>query len=1370
MCKELTLQHLKKTLFVIPDYQRGYRWTGKEVEKLLKDLATFPGNKYCLQPLELQSIEVDEAKKILGDKWKDGKFQHIYRLVDGQQRLTTISLIAQGLGIKPDWDIFYEFEDHVFFSELNDGTEKTINACFRNKVARAIATFISGGNRENVQQYFVPNSQKRIVFLEHMITDSEDPEGEKAFARLNAGKTPLTSSELIRALYMVNESGFTREDRLEISKEWELIENTLADNAFWMMFNTGGLDRTPTRIDLLFSLILNIDLNNTGANPRIIFEELETRVLNKTADLMKVWHEVMRCFWWMQSCYSDIEVYNFLGWIAMAASDKDACYIYKLFLEYPSIEAFREVLIGIIQKEKLPQIDAVHYGDPMLGNLLLLLNVLSCNKENSRFRFDLLESCDVEHIDSQTPNDLSNTDARYEWFLSVWKEYKDKDKDIEIQRIKDLISENYSGWTINDENDIKIFCEKNSFGVDFAKKIYVPEQQFDENGFGNLALLNSGINRSYHNDIFPQKRKRIRAELIEGTRYIPLCTARVFTKFYTEEASQITCWLDDDYNGYLKEMKELLDIFSSRPSIEEKEGKEPLLIGIEQKAPSSPPTPALSNQCNNQLPNPVCLSDFMGKYSVIIPEIQRLYVQGRQDSYGKKCLKGFAQNLVESAVTGSSQPLDMVYGIGTKNSFLPLDGQQRLTTLLLLSWLLNKVVRNKWEFRYRSRRATEIFVEYLLKEEPPPIAHVDVDEIEKRKKEKFGNRADEKYLPLVRKYLYSKKWFLTIWDSDPGIHGMLEMLDSLYDKLIFAKKIFKDRPIRDESCWDIDRVSFDINYLDLCDSFYDQIFLKMNSRGKELSPWENVKAILKSHVPDCICDEWHQKINFQWSETLWKAWDEHDRQIEKLDRRFLEIVSYALRFAGYNGAYGDAFEIDKWLREDKNMCREKFYRCAMILFSAIVDTNDDSVQKFLTPAWAPKPILPDITKEVQDFQKPLVVFFAAKAGNLSSEAWKRVVWNIVENSVNNVDSMISCLRLIDSLALRSNDILAFLASDEEIDADKSCRQQLHEERQKAKLLYGTHPGIELDGCIQEAERFMRGRIRIALLPNPEEIKFDTIACRLKALNKLAEQWDDAVGQKDVKSLHLIISMVMMAMPYWPIENEFNLSTQEDALRNLLHMNEKELAISLLDYLTREESPKRPEYILKANPFGWPHSDHKEVSWRRDWQSNLLWLIKTKESTVWEHTLKYHSSCFFYLFDKAKISSGKGAIPINDYRFDFICDADLQARLEDFYDLVGADNRRGMRMNNTCAHETMVNGKKWLFFYPDNVALDFINKDGIRSRRIIQFDNADDKSMFSQEKLKTNADKFFQKILLEIQQTEGENLNCRWLGIFPRCCP
>ena len=91
----------KKTLFLIPSYQRGYRWREEDMKKLLLDLTRYSGTDYCLQPLELQNTQRPSSLP------KDKNYDNYIRVVDGQQRLTTISIIAKELGKELDWDIYY---------------------------------------------------------------------------------------------------------------------------------------------------------------------------------------------------------------------------------------------------------------------------------------------------------------------------------------------------------------------------------------------------------------------------------------------------------------------------------------------------------------------------------------------------------------------------------------------------------------------------------------------------------------------------------------------------------------------------------------------------------------------------------------------------------------------------------------------------------------------------------------------------------------------------------------------------------------------------------------------------------------------------------------------------------------------------------------------------------------------------------------------------------------------------------------------------------------------------------------------------------------------------------------------------------------
>jgi uncharacterized protein with ParB-like and HNH nuclease domain len=86
------------------------------------------------------------------------------------------------------------------------------------------------------------------------------------------------------------------------------------------------------------------------------------------------------------------------------------------------------------------------------------------------------------------------------------------------------------------------------------------------------------------------------------------------------------------------------------------------------------------------------LRELLNKYKVIVPQIQRDYAQGRDSEIDLR--KGFIGKIKQSLeIDAPPLNLDFVYGYTEKINnvtiaFIPLDGQQRLTTLWLLHWYL----------------------------------------------------------------------------------------------------------------------------------------------------------------------------------------------------------------------------------------------------------------------------------------------------------------------------------------------------------------------------------------------------------------------------------------------------------------------------------------------------------------------------------------------------------------------------------------------------------------------------------------------------------------------------------------------------------
>lgn len=233
--------------------------------------------------------------------------------------------------------------------------------------------------------------------------------------------------------------------------------------------------------------------------------------------------------------------------------------------------------------------------------------------------------------------------------------------------------------------------------------------------------------------------------------------------------------------------------------------------------------------------------ELLSKKSIEIPIIQRDYAQGR---IGKENLrKRFLKSILSTLKDDKPLKLDFVYGsINSNNKFQPLDGQQRLTTLWLMHWYIAlragqlddtncKILR---KFSYETRVSSREFCEELCT--PDNFKN-------------FGD--DDKIVP----YITNSTWFYSSWNQDPTIKAMLVMIggtnittknqEPIIDGL---EELFAEDKTNDfEQYWKkltTDRV-IEFSYLHLKDfGLSDDLYIKMNARGKALTPFENFKADL----------------------------------------------------------------------------------------------------------------------------------------------------------------------------------------------------------------------------------------------------------------------------------------------------------------------------------------------------------------------------------------------------------------------------------------------------------------------------------------------------------------------------------------------
>ena len=118
--------------------------------------------------------------------------------------------------------------------------------------------------------------------------------------------------------------------------------------------------------------------------------------------------------------------------------------------------------------------------------------------------------------------------------------------------------------------------------------------------------------------------------------------------------------------------------------------------------------------------NKKSFAELIRDYNITIPLIQREYAQGRDNEQGQEVRKNFVPNLIE-VLTGDEKSLELDFVFGVKKSaeanneiLIPLDGQQRLTTLLLLHWNFGAHRNKNWAFTYKSRRMANLNTQEFL--------------------------------------------------------------------------------------------------------------------------------------------------------------------------------------------------------------------------------------------------------------------------------------------------------------------------------------------------------------------------------------------------------------------------------------------------------------------------------------------------------------------------------------------------------------------------------------------------------------------------------------------------------------------------------
>lgn len=571
LLKILPVNDLLGEQFYVPSYQRGYRWTTRQVRELLDDIWTFrkdveskPKEEfYCLQPLVVSKQ---------GDEWV---------LIDGQQRLTTIFLILTYLNqilnflSKTKYTIKYETRvDSASFLENIDLARSEENIDYFH-ICQAYSEIDKwfGGKDGNTKINFLntllndDDAGKNVKVIWYEIGSEINP--IEIFTRINIGKIPLTNAELIKALFLGRLKGNTNKadlnlKQLQIASEWDKIESTLQNDSFWHFLYEGN-EIYDTRIDFIFDLM---EGKKSDDERYYTFYKFNDRFeAGQNAD--EIWLSIKKYFQTFEEWYNDTRLYHLVGYLVANGYSVDK-------LKRESINNtkthFRNYLTKEITKTLDFDIPQLQYGgnqDKKIRQVLLLFNIqmiLVNEHSNIRFPFNSYktERWDIEHIRS-VKSDKPPANKQRKWLESVLEYYIGKvpaaEQDTAIDGIDNEDEHKIARETWQVLQKAKI--DDSAFMSLYNKVLGAFKEDSEPlniNSIANLTLLSEKINRSYKNAVYPIKRKTIIDNYMDG-EFIPMGTKNAFLKLYSSRFNDLMYWQDSDAKEYLAAIVKSLSVY-----------------------------------------------------------------------------------------------------------------------------------------------------------------------------------------------------------------------------------------------------------------------------------------------------------------------------------------------------------------------------------------------------------------------------------------------------------------------------------------------------------------------------------------------------------------------------------------------------------------------------------------------------------------------------------------------------------------------------------------------------------------------------------------------------------------------------------------
>ena len=586
--------------------------------------------------------------------------------------------------------------------------------------------------------------------------------------------------------------------------------------------------------------------------------------------------------------------------------------------------------------------------------------------------------------------------------------------------------------------------------------------------------------------------------------------------------------------------------------------------------------------------------------SIVIPQIQRPYAQGRTDEACTYIRNSFLDEIFECLSSDNKEILELnfIYGIikpDNDNYKLELlDGQQRLTTLFLLYWYIINA-------EFGTEQDESIFVRACLSKffyETRASSTVFCQELSSYKVDWKGKTPGE----VIR----NAKWYFKSFDRDSTIDAMLTMLDSIHDRYI--------RLGRNNLFANLQNIQFYVKSLGVF-NLSEELYIKMNARGLQLSAFENFKADLTNFVSNKDYKPFQEYVSLYNRDTADKVPYHFDFSV-RLDAKWIDIfwkeedgdfdnsyMAFFTRFFACKYIISSKDDVsDRDMRSDKSI---KFFftdaedrsgnneyfgfknfevllnqhpdyiitlgKVLDVLYSYDCKSQERHIYKSMIPVWERK------SEDCGDdffccsskiSQSELVALGAvieyieamSDFAPITFNQWMRVVWNVIENT--NIDS----LTPVSSLIRKFSSVIHFVA--ERMREDKSFytalsewrmenssereNRALLEEIEKAKRISEEQEWEEIWTDV-EKHPYFKGMVTFFYKQGMDKEDY---------LNNsiLAKEMFDGNGISEIyRKEHVLIRAIVSMFNTWGEINELYITERSEKnkyLKNILASNEK----------------------------------------------------------------------------------------------------------------------------------------------------------------------------------------------------------------------